>query len=70
MRPASYESSCTRVSVLLSPNEFARFDAYCQAKGHKKSTLIVRLIRELMDKDEFDTQGGLFPRPLSGAAER
>lgn len=49
-----------KISVVLSVLEFARFDAYCAEKGHKKSTLIARLIREHMDRESFHVQGTLF----------
>lgn len=38
-----------RITVLLDPDLQARFSAYCLEKGHKKSTLIARLIREHLD---------------------
>ena len=37
-----------RLTVLLTDEEFAEFDAFCRQGGFKKSTLIVRLIRELL----------------------
>ena len=48
-----------KISVVLSAEEFARFDAYCAEKGFKKSTLIARLIREHMDRESFRVQGAL-----------
>jgi hypothetical protein len=45
-----------KISVLLSPAEFARFDAYCRTKGYKKSTLAARLIREHMDGESFASE--------------
>ena len=48
-----------RISVLLDSAEFDRFDAYCQDKGFKKSTLIARLIRDHLDEAVFDGQ----PKP-------
>jgi len=48
-----------KISVVLQPQEFDRFDAFCRAQGYKKSTLIVRLIRELMDREGFATQTSL-----------
>jgi hypothetical protein len=50
----------TRVVVLLKSGEGQRFEAYCEAKGHKKSPLIVRLIREHLDREGFSSQPGLF----------
>lgn len=52
----------TRVHVLLPESEAQRFEAYCKVKGHKKSTLIVRLIRDHLDRERFDTQ-----RKIAGA---
>ena len=48
-----------KISVLLDPKDFDRFDAYCQERGFKKSTLIARLIRDHLDEGVFDGQ----PRP-------
>ena len=48
-----------KISVLLDSKEFDRFDAYCQERGFKKSTLIARLIRDHLDEGVFDGQ----PRP-------
>ena len=48
-----------KISVVLQPGEFDRFDAFCRAQGYKKSTLIVRLIRDYMDREGFATQTSL-----------
>ena len=53
-------SKLVKVSVLFPPNEAARFDAYCQEFGYKKSTLIVRLVRAHLDREEFSAQTTLF----------
>ena len=45
-----------KISVLLDSEEFDRFDAYCQERGFKKSTLIARLIRDHLDESAFDGQ--------------
>ena len=42
-----------KISVLLSEREEARFCAYCSVTGHKKSTLIARLIKEHLDRERF-----------------
>ncbi len=52
-----------KVSVLLTEEDASRFDAYCQTKGFKKSTLIVRLIREHMDREHFSMQESMFDEP-------
>lgn len=44
-----------RVQVLLQPEEADRFERFCRQQGHKKSTLIARLIREHLDREEFET---------------
>ena len=39
------------------------FESFCEERGHKKSTLIARLIREHLDGQQFQMQRGLaFPR--------
>lgn len=53
-------SHSARVHVLIPDGEAERFDAYCRTKGFKKSTLIVRLIREHLDRERFETQQELF----------
>ncbi|MYF69110.1 MAG: hypothetical protein F4181_03620 [Proteobacteria bacterium] len=48
-----------RVQVLFTRREAERFAAYCQEMGYKKSPLIVRLVREHMDREGFARQGDL-----------
>lgn len=52
-----------KITVLLDPEEFRRFEAYCETQGFKKSTLIVRLIREHLDAAQFQMQRSL-PQPV------
>jgi hypothetical protein len=52
-----------KISVLLSPDEFDRFDAFCRDRGFKKSTLIARLIRQYLDLEGYNTA----PRDQSSA---
>ncbi|WP_411838904.1 hypothetical protein [Paracoccus sp. ME4] len=54
-----------KITVLLDAREFERFERYCDARGFKKSTLIVRLIREHLDEERFELQREL---PLSQEA--
>lgn len=49
-----------RIQVLLAAEEADLFDLYCRKHGFKKSTLIVRLIREHLAREGFPEQGGLF----------
>ena len=53
-------SRAARVQVILPEEEAERFDAYCREKGFKKSTLIARLVREYLQKEEFRHQPELF----------
>jgi hypothetical protein len=46
-----------KITVLLLAADFHRFEGYCQLKGHKKSTLIARLIREHLDREAPDVTG-------------
>jgi hypothetical protein len=48
-----------KMSVLLSDVEEERFTAYCREKGFKKSTLVVRLIREHLDREGYASQRSL-----------
>jgi hypothetical protein len=45
-----------KISVLLLDDEAERFESYCKSKGHKKSTLIARLIREHLESEQFHLQ--------------
>lgn len=61
----------SKVTVLLSPSEFSRLDAYCDENGFKKSTLIARLIREYLDVQHFPRQETLpLDSGLSTAAKQ
>ncbi len=53
-------ASPAKISVLLTADEAVRFEAYCEKRGHKKSTLIARLIREHLDREQFAMQAELF----------
>jgi hypothetical protein len=52
-----------KISVLLPGEEEARFCAYCEEKGYKKSTLIARLIREHLNQEGYASQATLFEKP-------
>jgi hypothetical protein len=45
-----------KVTVLLSEAEYGRFERFCEAFGHKKSTLAARLIRTHLDQQGFEVQ--------------
>lgn len=49
----------SKITVLLAEADFARFDAYCEERGFKKSTLISRLIREHLDAEHYCVQARL-----------
>ena len=46
--PDEERKGMRRVTVLMSRDLYDRFDAYCRKAGFKKSTLIARLVRELL----------------------
>lgn len=52
-----------RVQVLMKPEEADRFERFCRQRGHKKSTLIARLIRDHLDDENFQPQAELFSEP-------
>lgn len=43
----------SKLSVLLTTEEGSRFAAYCTERGFKKSTLIARLVREFLDRENY-----------------
>jgi hypothetical protein len=47
------------ISVILSPEEYRRFNSYCALSGYKKSTLVARLIRDRLDAEKFMMQSEL-----------
>jgi len=49
-----------RIQVLLNRPEAERFEHFCTSRGHKKSTLIARLIRDHLDREGFASQGEFF----------
>ena len=52
-KPPTPPTNTTKVTVLLSAEEFARFDGYCRERGYKKSTLLARLIRQYLDLEGY-----------------
>lgn len=52
-----------KISVLLSDADARQFEAYCEERGHKKSTLIARLVREHLGREGFPRQGSLLDNP-------
>lgn len=50
------EAKHVKVTVLLQPNEFNRFDTYCKEMGYKKSPLLARLIRDFLNNEGIDLQ--------------
>lgn len=49
----------------MDEDEAARFEEYCRERGFKKSTLIARLVREHLDREEFHPQRELFSEPAA-----
>ena len=60
----------TKVTALLSDEEYARLDAYCRERGYKKSTLLARLVRQYLDMEGYGAQRdnpfNRFPRGSGG----
>lgn len=50
-----------KITVLMNSDEYNRFSEYCKATGHKKSTLIVRLVKEHLDHEEFGSEDRRLP---------
>lgn len=59
-----------KLSVLMSDAEYARFEAYCLETGHKKSSLIVRLVRDYLDQERFGVQQALPFPVVEGSSPR
>jgi hypothetical protein len=55
--------------VLIDEFGFERLSSYCEERGFKKSTLIVRLIREHLDREGFHVQSQL-PLGIGTLGER
>lgn len=49
----------SKITVILNPEEYVRFEAFCAQRGHKKSTLVARLIRDHLDSQGFRPQRDL-----------
>lgn len=47
------------MSVILTADEFRRFQRFCSRSGYKKSTLVARLIRDYLDAEKFMVQSEL-----------
>ena len=47
-------SQLARVNVLFSEDEAEQFSTYCSRHGFKKSTLIARLVREYLDREDSE----------------
>lgn len=54
------EADTVKVTVLMPKPEFERLDAYCRDRGYKKSPLLARLVRELLDAEGYRIQPELF----------
>ena len=51
----------SKISVLLSDQEYERLDAYCRDRGYKKSTLVARLIRQYLDMEGYGAASAFTP---------
>jgi metal-responsive CopG/Arc/MetJ family transcriptional regulator len=41
-----------KITVLLEESQFERFDTYCDKNGHKKSSLICKLIGDFLEAND------------------
>jgi metal-responsive CopG/Arc/MetJ family transcriptional regulator len=57
-----------RIAVLLNENEYTQFDEYCNEQGHKKSTLIARLIRDFLEREQAVSQPRFLEHGRNGGA--
>ena len=53
------QAKTAKISVLLAPDLAARFTSFCESRGLKKSTYIVKLIKDHLHAEAFSTQLGL-----------
>lgn len=56
---AGYPTRVAIAAVVNSYAEFDRLESFCDERGHKKSTLIARLIREHLDAERHQMQQAL-----------
>lgn len=59
--------SLQKVSVLLSGEDAHRFEAYCEEFGHKKSTLIARLVRDFLNRENYPAQQSIYVEQAKGS---
>jgi len=59
-----------RVTVLLDDDEFTLLQKYCAEQGYKKSTLVARLIRDLLERERVVGQRDLFPEVRRSSRRR
>jgi hypothetical protein len=59
-----------RIQVLMPRNEADRFEEYCRERGFKKSTLMVRLVRDHLEQEKFKPQHELFEASGEGRKPR
>ena len=52
--------SLQKVSVLLPDEDAHRFEAYCEEFGYKKSTLIARLVRDFLNRENYPAQHSIY----------
>lgn len=56
--------------MLLNSELAQRFERYCDEHGHKKSTLVARIVREFLDREGYPAQGNLFPADSESQKKR
>ena len=59
--PSTRRRRARSVSVLLTEEEFLRLEDFCVERGHKKSTLIARIIQRYLDAEELQQAQSIDP---------
>lgn len=59
-----------RLTVLLEEELDAKFTAFCQEKGYKKSTLVARLIRDYLARETYTSPSDEGKTPAKSSKKR
>ena len=51
-----------KITVLVGERLFSLFERYCEERGHKKSTLVAKLIKDHLAVESFTFQDESSPR--------
>jgi len=59
-----------KITVLLGQEEFDVFDTFCRQNGFKKSTLLVRLMRDFLERETAAKAGPTRPFDRTNTSDR